>query len=170
MGWIDYRKVYYMVPYSWGIESLNMMGIAKDMVNFWEKRKVEPECGTETLNEKSIKREIFQGNALSQLLLVTSITLLIHILRTANLGYEFWTGETINYLLFMDDLKFYSTSERALDSLIQTVRIFSEDTGMQFWIDKCAMLVIKKGKILKSDGTELLNEKVIKSLEEEEEN
>ena len=78
-----------MVPYSLGIESLNMMGIAKDMVNFWEKRKVEPECGTETLNEKSIKREIFQGNALSQLLLVTSITLLIHILRTANLGYEF---------------------------------------------------------------------------------
>ena len=66
-----------------------MMGIAKDMVNFWEKRKVEPECGTETLNEKSIKREIFQGNALSQLLLVTSITLLIHILRTANLGNEF---------------------------------------------------------------------------------
>ena len=66
-----------------------MLGIAKDMVNFWEKRKVEPECGTETLNEKSIKREIFQGNALSQLLLVTSITLLIHILRTANLGYEF---------------------------------------------------------------------------------
>ena len=69
----------------------------------------------------------------------------------------------------MDDLKFYSTSERTLDSLIQTVRIFSEDIGMQFWIDKCAMLVMKKGKILKSDGTELPKEKVIKSLEEEEE-
>ena len=40
---------------------------------------------------------------------------------------------------------------------------------MQFWIDKCAMLVMKKGKILKSDGTELPKEKVIKSLEEEEE-
>ena len=72
----------------------------------------------------------------------------------------------INHLLFMDDLKFYSTSKRALDSLIQAVRIFSQDIGMQFWIDKCAMLVMKKGKILKSDGTELPNEKVIKSLEE----
>ena len=45
----------------------------------------------------------------------------------------------------MDDLKFYSKSEKTLDFLIQTVRIFSEDIGMQFGIDKCAMLVIKKG-------------------------
>ena len=45
----------------------------------------------------------------------------------------------------MDDLELYSKSEKALDSLIQTVRIFSEDIGMQFGIDKCAMLVMKKG-------------------------
>ena len=47
----------------------------------------------------------------------------------------------------MDDLKLYSKSEKALDSLIQTVRIFSEDIGMQFGIDKCAMLVMKKGEM-----------------------
>ena len=45
----------------------------------------------------------------------------------------------------MDDLELYSKSEKALDPLIQTVRIFSKDTGMQFGIDKCAMLVMKKG-------------------------
>ena len=66
----------------------------------------------------------------------------------------------------MDDLKLYSTSEKALDSLIQTVRAFSENIGMQFGIDRCAMLVIKKGKIVKSDGIQLPNDKVIKSLEE----
>ena len=53
--------------------------------------------------------------------------------------------------MFMDDLKLYSKSEKTLDSLIQTVRIFSEDIGMQFGIDKCAVLVMKKGKIVKSD-------------------
>ena len=52
----------------------------------------------------------------------------------------------------MDDLKLYSKNERGLDSLIQTVRMFSEDTGMQFGIYKCAMLVMKKGKIVNSDG------------------
>ena len=66
----------------------------------------------------------------------------------------------------MDDLKLHSKSEKALDSLIQTVRIFSEDIGMQFGIDKCAMLVRKKGRIVKSDGIQLPNDKVIKTLEE----
>ena len=66
----------------------------------------------------------------------------------------------------MDDLKSYSKSKRTLDSLIQSVQIFSKDIGMQLGIDKPAILVMKKGKIVKSDGTELPNEEVIKSLEE----
>ena len=37
---------------------------------------------------------------------------------------------------------------------------------MQFGIDKCAMLVIKKGKIVKSDGIQLPNDELIKSVEE----
>ena len=63
----------------------------------------------------------------------------------------------------MDDLKLYFRNERALNLLIQTVRIFSTDIGMQFGIDRCVMLVIK---IVKSDGIELANDKVINSLEE----
>ena len=37
---------------------------------------------------------------------------------------------------------------------------------MQFWIDKWVMLVMKKGKIVNSDGIQLPNEKVIKLLED----
>ena len=66
----------------------------------------------------------------------------------------------------MDDLKLYSRSEKALDYLIQKVRIFSEEIEMQFGIDKCTMLVMKKGKLVKSDRIQLPNDKVIKSLEE----
>ena len=39
---------------------------------------------------------------------------------------------------------------------------------MQIGIDKCVMLAMKKGKMVKSDGIQLLNDKVIKSLEERE--
>ena len=91
-----------------------------------------------------------------------------HILRTANPEYELGTGEMINNLLFMDNLKMYSKRESVLDCFIQTVRIFREDNGMLFWIDKGAMLLMKKMKIVKSDGIELPNEKVIKLLEERE--
>ena len=66
----------------------------------------------------------------------------------------------------MDDLKLYSRNEKELDSLVQAIRIFSKDIGMEFSIEKCAMLMIEKGKIVKSVGIELPDGKVIKSLQE----
>ena len=62
----------------------------------------------------------------------------------------------------MDDLKLYSRSEKGLDSLVQTVHVFSEDIGMEFGIEKCAMLVMEKGKIVKSVVQNYQNCKVIK--------
>ena len=74
----------------------------------------------------------------------------------------------INHLLFMDDLKLYSRNQKELDSLVQTIRIFSKGIGMEFGIEKCAMLVFEKGKIVKSVGIALPDGKVIKSLQEAE--
>ena len=65
----------------------------------------------------------------------------------------------------MDDLKLNSRNGEKLDSLVQTIRIFSKDIGMEFGIEKCAMLVIEKGKIVKSVGIELPDGKVITSLQ-----
>ena len=147
-----------------------MMGIAKNAVNFLGKTikcwMVELTCGAETLGEVPINRRILQGDALSPLLFILSLILLTHILRAADTWHKFRNGEAINHLLFMDDLKLFPKSERTLNSLIQTIRIFSEDIGMQFGIEKCAMLVMKKGKILNSDGIEFPIDKVNKSLEE----
>ena len=104
------------------------------------------------LGEVPVKKGIFQDDALSQMLFVISLIPLTHILRTANSGYEFRIEEATNHLLFMDDFKLYSKRERPLDSLIQAVTIFSEDIGIQFGIDECAMLMMKKGKLVKPDG------------------
>ena len=68
-------------------------------------------------------------------------------LRKTKAAYEFSESkEKINHLSFMDDLKLHSRSEKGLDSLVQTV--FSEDIGMEFGIEKCAMLVMEIGKIV----------------------
>ena len=69
----------------------------------------------------------------------------------------------------MDDLKLYSESEKTLDSLIETVRIFSNDIKMEFGINKYAILVLKRGKVVKSEGIKLPEDKVIRSLREDEE-
>ena len=98
---------------------------------------------------------------------VLALILLSLILRKAKTAYKFSERkEKINHLLFMDDLKLYSRSEKGLGSLLQTVRVFSKDVGMELGIEKCAMLVMEKGKIVKSVGIELPNGKIIKSLQE----
>ena len=38
----------------------------------------------------------------------------------------------INHLLLMDDLKLYGKNEKQVDTLVNTVRIFSKDIGMEF--------------------------------------
>ena len=55
----------------------------------------------------------------------------------------------------MDDLKLYAKSERELDSLIQTVMIFSDDVGMVFGLDKCAVLVLQREKMVQTEEIEL---------------
>ena len=51
-----------------------------------------------------------------------------------------------------------------MDSLVQTVCVFSEDVEMEFHIEKCTMLVMEKGKIVKSVVIELPDGNVIKLL------
>ena len=68
----------------------------------------------------------------------------------------------------MDDIKLFAKTEKELESRIHAVRIYSEDIGMEFGIEKCAMLVMKSGKRHLTDGIELPNQYEIKMLAEKE--
>ena len=48
--------------------------------------------------------------------------------------------EKINHLQFMDDLKLYAKSDRGLEYLVNTVRVFSQDVGTYFGVTKCGNL------------------------------
>ena len=124
--------------------------------------------GNSEFVEVEIKLGIFQEDSLFLLAFVLALTLLSLILRKAKAAFEFSERkEKINHLLFMDDLKLYTQSEKGLDSLVQTVRVFSEDIGMEFGIEKCVMLVMEKGKTVKAVGIELPEGKAIKQQEGE---
>ena len=58
----------------------------------------------------------------------------------------------------MDDLKLYVSNEKSLESLIQTLSVFINDIGMEFGVEKCAVLTVSKGKMAKSDGIVLANQ------------
>ena len=66
-----------MVLHSRVIESLNVMSIAKNVMSFLGKMmkswRVTPNCSAGALREVPTKREIFQGDKLSPLLVVFAI-------------------------------------------------------------------------------------------------
>ena len=68
----------------------------------------------------------------------------------------------------MDDLKLYGKSSNELESLLNTVRIFSTDISMEFGLEKCATLTIHKGKGTHTEGLTLSNNNIIKGLSLEE--
>ena len=79
------------------------------------------------------------------------------ILNETDLGYITSGNQELSYLLFMDYLKLYAKSKRKLDLFIQTMGIFSDDVSMVFGLDKCAVLVVKRGKIVRTEAIQLLD-------------
>ena len=60
--------------------------------------------------------------------------------------------------MYMDNIKLFAKIEKELENLIQVVRIYSDDIGMEFGIEKCAMLIRKSGNRQMTEGIELLNQ------------
>ena len=147
MSWIDFRKAYDLVPNSWILESLRIIGAAENIVRLLENSmknwKTQLTANGADLGTVQIKRGIFQGDSLSPLLFVTSLIPVTIILRSLKQGYSLDKKTKINHLLYMDDLKLYGKSNNEMDTLIQTVRICTTDIGMKFGLDKCGVLAMK---------------------------
>lgn len=138
--------------------------VLKEAIKTW---RVELTCTNESLGEVGIQYKIFQGYALSPLLFVMFLISLVYMLRRERLEYKFIIKcEKKNHLLLMEVLKLYAKSQRVLDSMVQTVRISSKEIRMEFGTEKCAMLVMVKGKKKVPDGVHLPDGKTINSLKD----
>ena len=91
-----------------------------------------------------------------------------HILWKCTVGYKLnRSQQKINHLMYMDNIKLFAKNEK-LETLIHTIRIYSQDIGMEFGIEKCALLAMKSGKRHLTDGIELPNQDKIRTLAENE--
>ena len=155
------------------MKCLDMFQVAdniKEMIkNSMAKWNTELMVNGEKLGSVKIRRGIFQGDSLSPLLFVLALIPLTFVLRRVKAGYSLGKGRmSINHLLFMDDLKVYGKNANQVDTLVNTIRVFSEDIGMKFGIKKCAVLILKRGKVTENRGIQLPKDEVIKSLSENE--
>ena len=59
-----------------------------------------------------------------------------HILRKYTAVYKLSKSqETINHLMYMDDIKLFTKNEKELETLTHAMRIYSQDIGMEFGIE-----------------------------------
>ena len=139
-----------MVPQSWIINCLKMYKILDEVINFIMKTwRVELTAGGKSLAEAKIQRGIFQGDALSPLLFIIVMMPLNHIHRKCTAEYKLTKlQEKINHLMYMDNIKVFAKNEIELETQIHTVRIYSQDIGIEFGIEKCTILIMKSGKWL----------------------
>ena len=83
-----------------------------------------------SLTEVKIQRGIFLSDALSPLIFVISMILLNHILRKCTGGYKLTKSqEKINHSMYMDDIKLFAKNEKGWETLIQAVRVYSQNIG-----------------------------------------
>ena len=131
MAWIDFRKAYDMVPHSWILKTLELVGRARTIVELLKRSmkswRTVLFSGKNRLGKVNIRRGIFQGDSLSSLLFVVALIPVTIILRTLKQGYSFGKGkERLNHLLFMDDLKLYVSNDNKIDSLVKVVKLCLE--------------------------------------------
>ena len=159
MAWIDYQKAYDSVPHTWITRCLEIYKIDKKIQQLIQTAMLQWKTmlthGKTELGEIQIKRGIFQGDSLSPVLFCIALNPLSQILHKTGKEYVLGNGHKINHLLYMDDLKLYSKKEEDLNSLIRSVRSFSEDIGMRFGFNKCARLIIHRGKVKETTGLEV---------------
>jgi hypothetical protein len=87
-------------------------------------------------------------------------------LNKLNTGYEEHTTKTkVSHLLHMDDLKLIGKTGEELQKQMQRVRTYSDDIHMEFRLDKCANIVLKKGKLVHSQNL-ILDNREIQQLEQ----
>ena len=172
MAWIDYRNANNFVPHSWVNESMEMFGTTENSRTILQKSmqrwRLLLMANGENLGEVNAKRGIFEGSSLSPLLFALSIVPLSLILQKVNACYKWEKKENkSNHLLFENGLKLYAKSKEQTNALTRTVYVFSINISIEFGIKKCGILIIKRGKIVKSEGLKLPNGEGMKQVGQE---
>ena len=107
-----------------------------DVIKFIEKNmnnwRGELIAGGESFAEGKLQVYLFQRDAISSLLSVIQMIPINYILKRCTGGYKIHKKqEKIDHLMYMDHIKLFAKNEKYLKTLIQAVKIYSEDIGIK---------------------------------------
>lgn len=176
-AYIDYRKAFDSIPHSWLAQILKIYKISPVLSRFllsamgkWTTSlRLQSESNYIITEPINIRRGIFQGDALSPLWFCLGLNPLSGMLNESGRGFNIkHRGKTLNklsHLMYMDDIKIYSSTPEHLKQLLKITETFSRDIQMGFGLEKCRVQNINQGK-RKIDNYSLQNEQVIESMQE----
>jgi hypothetical protein len=95
-----------------------------------------------------IRRGIFQGGLSFTITLLHSTHSINKRANRADCGCQVHgTERKISHLLYMDDLKLLGRNENDLKNEIKIVQTISKDINVNFGLEKCARICLKRGKV-----------------------
>lgn len=175
--YIDYKKAFDSIPHSWLLKILEIYKIDQHIRNFlatamktWRTKihLTTDQAQVET-DKIKINTGIFQGDSLSALWFCLCINPLSNTLNSTTYGFKIKhqniSQHTISHLLYMDDIKIFAPNKTQMQALLKITEEFTNDTGMEFGINKCKMLHITRGRCTIQETTETLNNETLKNME-----
>ena len=138
--WIDFQKAYDLVPHELIRDSLRAIRAPQwiqDMIS-----RTIPKWSTNIMLKSReggtialpimFRRGLFQGDALSPLLFCLCLAPLSKAINEETDGYlnQYLPG-AVTHMAYMDDIKIYGTSRKALCRAVDTVERVAEETGMR---------------------------------------
>ena len=171
VAFYDYKKGYDKGHHDWMICVYDWIGIPRnvirlivDLMGKW-KTRLEIWNGNEKMTSRWIRIlcGFLQGDSYSPVgFCITEIP--VCILLQHSRGYRM--GEPGNrvikrtHSLFVDDLKVYQESHKALKIVNEIIVQGSHDTGACYGVSKCAEIIYQNGKMVRGEGLQVLEERM----------
>lgn len=175
--YIDYKKAFDSVPHSWLLKTLEIYKVHPKIYNFLDnvmktwRTSINLSSNSQTDNIE-IKRGLFQGDSLSALWFCLCLNPLSNTLNSTKYGFDIKiekeTHYKISHLMYMDDIKLYTSSETQMKQLLKITENISKDIGMEFGMNKCKTLHIERGKWKNTLAKDTLNNEIMDTLKQTE--
>ena len=167
----DYKKAYDKVHHDWMLRVYRWVVIPDEVIklisNLMELCKTRLEIWSK--GEKMISRGIsiacvfLQGDSYSPVGFCISEIPICRLLQQSR-GYRMGPPESRDvsrtHSLFVDDLKVYQDSHEILRDANEVIGQASYDTGACYGVPKCAEIVFERGKMVRGEGLEVLEERM----------
>ena len=176
MAWVDVKKAYDTVDHKWLSKCMDvhcfpywLCKVIRQLLKTWNtKIIVRTKYGTETSRTIRFMRGLPQGDALCPRLFTLCLNTVAWLLNATE-GYKLSKpiGMKITHLLYIDDLKVFSSSQTKLNTVLRSTCAAMNDIGLQWNPKKCNTIHVKRGVLVHdAAGLKLDQTSVVQSIKE----